>query len=66
MNFVTAKELSALLKVSDSTIYNLAISRKIPGFKLGGSWRFDLDEILRLIREKDGGKLFTPDSAVKN
>ncbi len=57
MNFVTAKELSALLKVSDSTIYNLAVSRKIPGFKLGGSWRFDLDEILRLIKEKNGADL---------
>ncbi len=60
MNFVTAKELSALLKVSDSTIYNLAVSRKIPAFKLGGSWRFDLDEIMRLIKEKDGGKILKP------
>jgi excisionase family DNA binding protein len=66
MNFVTAKELSALLKVSDSTIYNLAISRKLPAFKLGGSWRFDLDEILRLIRDKEAGAVLNPRTSEKN
>jgi excisionase family DNA binding protein len=47
---VTAKEVGEYLKLSDSTVYKLASIGEIPGFKIGDSWRFDMDEILRLIR----------------
>jgi len=50
-NIVTAKELGQYLKLSESTIYKLAASGEIPGFKIGDSWRFDMDEIMRLIRK---------------
>ncbi len=57
---VTAKELGKYLKLSESTIYKLAINGEIPGFKIGDSWRFDMDEILKLIqtakRENRQGK----------
>ena len=46
-----AKELSQFLKLSESTIYKLASNGKIPGFKIGDSWRFELEEIQKLIRE---------------
>ncbi len=49
-NIVTAKELGEFLKLSGSTIYKLAQNGVIPGFKIGDSWRFDMDEILRLIQ----------------
>ncbi len=49
-NIVTAKELGKYLKLSESTIYKLASEGEIPGFKIGDSWRFDMDEILKLIR----------------
>ena len=49
-NFITAKELGRYLKLSEATIYKLALTGQIPGFKIGDSWRFDLDEILKLIR----------------
>ena len=49
-NLVTAKELGRYLKLSESTIYKLASDGELPGFKIGDSWRFDMDEILRLIR----------------
>ncbi|HUL29102.1 MAG TPA: helix-turn-helix domain-containing protein [Thermodesulfobacteriota bacterium] len=52
-NIVTAKELSQFLKLSESTIYKLATEGKIPGFKIGDSWRFDMEEILRLIRKSE-------------
>ena len=52
-NIVTAKELGQFLKLSESTIYKLATEGKIPGFKIGDSWRFDMDEILRLIRKSE-------------
>ena len=50
-NIVTAKEIASLLKLSESTIYKLASNGGLPGFKIGDSWRFDIDEILKLIQE---------------
>ena len=50
VQIVTAKELSQYLKLSESTIYKLAASGEIPGFKIGDSWRFDLDEVMAKIR----------------
>jgi excisionase family DNA binding protein len=53
-NFVTAKELGRYLKLSEATIYKLALTGQLPGFKIGDSWRFDLDEVLRLIKGNNG------------
>ena len=54
-NFVTAKELGQYLKLSDSTIYKLAAEGELPGVKIGDSWRFDLEEVLKLIQHKKRG-----------
>jgi excisionase family DNA binding protein len=51
-NIVTAKDLSKYLKLSESTIYKLALSGELPGFKIGDSWRFDMEEILARIKAK--------------
>ncbi len=51
---VTAKELGEFLKLSDSTIYKLASGGELPGFKIGDSWRFDMEEILKRIEEGKG------------
>ncbi len=48
-NIVTAKEVGQYLKLSESTIYKLASNGEIPGFKIGDSWRFDMEDILKLI-----------------
>jgi len=50
VQIVTAKELGQYLKLSESTIYKLAATGEIPGFRLGDSWRFDMDEILQTIQ----------------
>ena len=50
-NIVTAKELGQYLRLTESTVYKLASEGEIPGFKIGKSWRFDMDEILKMIRE---------------
>ncbi len=55
MNIVSAKQISDYLKISDSTIYNLANKGKIPAFKVGGSWRFDLDEIIKHLHVDAAG-----------
>ena len=51
VHFVTAKEVGRYLKLSEATIYKLAASGELPGFKIGDSWRFDMGELLRLIRK---------------
>jgi excisionase family DNA binding protein len=49
-DIVTAKELGRYLKLSESTIYKLASNGNLPGFKIGDSWRFDMDEIIKMIK----------------
>ncbi|MBI5607163.1 MAG: helix-turn-helix domain-containing protein [Deltaproteobacteria bacterium] len=46
---VTAKEVGHYLKLTESTIYKLALSGEIPGFRVGKSWRFDMEEIIQRI-----------------
>jgi excisionase family DNA binding protein len=43
------KDVAEYLKVTDRTIYRLAAAKKIPAFKVGGSWRFSKNDIDRWI-----------------
>jgi len=49
---LTLKELAAYLKPAEKTAYKLAAEGKLPGFKVGGSWRFKEADIERWIEEK--------------
>ena len=43
---LTIKDVCALLKVGDKTVYSMAQNGELPGFKVRGQWRFsrkDLD-----------------------
>lgn len=42
---LTIKEVADYLKVAEKTIYRLAGSKKLPGFKVGGIWRFRKSEV---------------------
>jgi excisionase family DNA binding protein len=42
---LTIPEIAKYLKVTERTIYKLAAARKIPAFKVGGSWRFSATDI---------------------
>jgi len=53
---VTAKEVGQFFKVTPSTIYNLASSGDLPGFKIGHSWRFYMEDILQTINQANPGK----------
>ena len=44
-DIVTVREIAEYLKVTERTIYRMVKDKKIPAFKVGGSWRFRLDEI---------------------
>ena len=46
------KDVAEYLKVTERTIYRLAAAKKIPAFKVGGSWRFSKSDINRWIQEQ--------------
>ncbi|CAJ0805164.1 methylation-associated defense system helix-turn-helix domain-containing protein MAD1 [Ralstonia thomasii] len=49
---LTIKEVADFLKVTERTIYRLAAARKIPAFKVGGTWRFSRADIDHWIRQQ--------------
>jgi excisionase family DNA binding protein len=51
---LTVKDVAVYLKVTDRTIYRLAGAGKIPGFKVGGTWRFSRAEIDEWIKRQSG------------
>lgn len=53
---MTIKEVAAYLKLAEKTAYKLAAEGKLPGFKVGGSWRFRHSEIEKWIDERTQGK----------
>ena len=50
-NIVTVKELASFLKLTEATIYKLVSSGELPGFKIGDSCRFDIEEVLKRIQD---------------
>jgi len=42
---LTLKEVAAYLKLAEKTAYRLASEGKLPGFKVGGSWRFKREDL---------------------
>lgn len=52
---LTLKEVADYLKLAEKTAYRLAADGKLPGFKVGGSWRFKQSDIARWIEEQKNG-----------
>ena len=50
---LTVKELSDYLKVHPSTIYRQLKRGKLPAFKVGSDWRFNIESIDRWRLEQD-------------
>ena len=50
---MTIKEVSLYLKIKEKTGYALAAKGEIPGFKVGGAWRFRKREIDRWIQNRE-------------
>lgn len=53
---LTVKEVADYLKVTERTIYRLAGAKKIPAFKVGGTWRFSRIDIDAWIKHQSMGK----------
>ncbi len=48
----TLDEVAAYLKVGKRTVYRLAAARRIPAFKVGGTWRFARADIDNWIKQQ--------------
>ncbi len=48
---LTLKEVAAYLKLAEKTAYRLASEGKLPGFKVGGSWRFKKYDLEKWIEQ---------------
>lgn len=46
---LTVKQVAEYFQVTEKTIYKLSQSGDLPGFKVGGSWRFKKDDIDKWI-----------------
>jgi len=53
---LTIREVAEYLKIKEKTAYALVARGDIPGFKVGGSWRFRKGEIERWIKQQENGK----------
>ena len=53
---MTVKELAGYLKIAEKTAYRFASEGKVPGFRVGNSWRFkktEIDEWIKRQSEKN-------------
>jgi excisionase family DNA binding protein len=54
---ITISDIAIYLKITEKTAYRLVSEGKIPGFKVGGSWRFNRAEIIAWARAKDNQQI---------
>ena len=52
---LTLEQVAAYLKAGKRTVYRLAAAKKIPAFKVGGTWRFQRSEIEQWIKSQTTG-----------
>ncbi len=45
MTAMTVQEVAEYLNVDPKTVYRLVNRGELPGFKVGGSWRFQKDDL---------------------
>ena len=49
---ITPNEIAAILRIHPFTVTRLAREGKLPGFKVGGIWRFRKDQFEQWIEER--------------
>lgn len=62
MNLLGVKEIAEFLHVKPSTLYQWAELGQIPCYKLNGSLRFDMEDIMNWIKscKKDSESSYNP------
>ncbi|MFP4098419.1 MAG: helix-turn-helix domain-containing protein [Alphaproteobacteria bacterium] len=51
-DIMTIREVAEYLRLNEKTTYRYASEGKIPGFKVGGAWRFRRDEIEKITKNE--------------
>ena len=51
---LTLREVAEYLKLTEKTAYRLAAEGKLPGFKVGGSWRFKRIDLEAWMEKQKG------------
>ena len=59
-DIMTVKELAEYLKIAEKTAYRYALDGTVPGFKVGGSWRFRKSEVDRSFDDRSSGGQHSP------
>lgn len=49
---LNTKQVAELLNISMPSLYKMLASGKIPTIKVGGSYKFDKEEVIEYFREK--------------
>jgi excisionase family DNA binding protein len=53
VNVLTLPEVASYLRVHPSTIYRLLKKKRLPAFKVGTDWRFNVESIDRWLAEAE-------------
>lgn len=53
---LTAEEVAKYLRLHPYTIRRLAREGKLPGFKIGGQWRFKKESFEKIYKQKSSKK----------
>jgi excisionase family DNA binding protein len=53
MEILTISEVAKYLRLNEKTTYRYAAEKIIPGFKVGGAWRFRKSEIDKWIKKQE-------------
>lgn len=54
--FLNTREVAKMLNVTPLTVKMMVNKGKLPGFKIGGVWRFDEDEIVEWVKAGKAAK----------
>jgi excisionase family DNA binding protein len=60
---MTIQEVSAYLRLAESTVYKLAQEGKLPGRKIGGRWRFSRESLQRWLENTNANTPSNGDAA---
>lgn len=59
----SVKDVAEMMNVSEKTIYRMIKNETIPCFRVGGQWRFDVQELISWIEDT---RAFSYDTAVRD
>jgi len=52
-DILTVRDVAEMLKLAEKTVYSLVADGDIPGFKVGGSWRFSRKELEKWVEAQN-------------